>query len=287
MNVIEKHNNLLSNSLKDNEVFCCCRPGWGGDSMVPFVIKVKNMIPSHALFRALTNNAGIFFSTENIDEMTDEDKQALNIYCDLYNKCYEISKYTVVFNNCNFLKELYRHILTNYNSTLLKTDIIRDIDMDNSWIQSLRDKSVCIISPFTDTIKEQYKKRNILFKNKQLLPEMNLSFIKVPLTLAGNKQGKNWLGVYKELCNKIDKQCFDVALLSCGGYGHPLCYYIYNNKKRTCIYVGGILQLYFGILGKRWEQSEFTKKYKTDHWVYPSKDETPNNRHNVEKGCYW
>ena len=54
----------------------------------------------------------------------------------------------------------------------------------------------------------------------------------------------------------ISKIDFDIALVSCGGYGLPICHYINNQLNKGSIYVGGILQIYFGIIGRRWLREE-------------------------------
>lgn len=278
---------LLTNKILSNEKFCSCRPGWGGDSMVPFYI-LNNIPPPENLFYMLTNNAGIFFKNDNFKDLDDEDKKSLQKYCELYNRCYSFSSFMVCFNKCSFLKELYFYIIKNFpNIKLLNSDVFNNIDHNYNWLLALENKKICIISPFVETIKLQYNKRQVLFNGTKLLPEMDLCFIKTPLTLAGNKCGNTWYDNYISLCDQIDNLDFDIALLSCGGYGHPLCSHIYEKKNRSCIYVGGILQLYFGIIGKRWETKDFTKKYKNEHWVYPNENEKPENFKKIENGCYW
>ncbi len=56
---------------------------------------------------------------------------------------------------------------------------------------------------------------------------------------------------------------------------------------KGAVHLGGDLQLMFGILGKRWENNERIIDLRNDHWVYPSKDETPEEAIRVENGCYW
>ena len=116
--------------------------------------------------------------------------------------------------------------------------------------------------PFVDSFKTQ-------LKNKFKL-EVNIYFPKICIcksfnTAAGNHIHKDWEETYKIMCNDISKLKFDIALLGCGGYGHPLCNYIYTklNKSAIC-HVGGGLQLLFGVIGKRWEgdQSEIQAIFK-------------------------
>ena len=53
---------------------------------------------------------------------------------------------------------------------------------------------------------------------------------------------------------------FDIALLGCGCYGHPLCDFIRNELNKSAIYVGGGLQLLFGVMGKRWLERQDWQK---------------------------
>jgi hypothetical protein len=84
------------------------------------------------------------------------------------------------------------------------------------------------------------------------------------------------------------KDTFDVALCSCGGYANPVCYYLYTIGK-SAIYVGGVLQMYFGIYGNRWmkERPEIMKLYMNSHWKRPSSSETPLGASSIENKCYW
>jgi hypothetical protein len=83
---------------------------------------------------------------------------------------------------------------------------------------------------------------------------------------------------------------FDVALLGCGGYGLPLCNYIYKDLNKSAIYVGGGLQLLFGIMGKRWENNAMWKKIIQENdakFIRPSGDEVIKDKDRIEGGCYW
>ena len=92
------------------------------------------------------------------------------------------------------------------------------------------------------------------------------------------------------MCNDISKLDFDIALLGCGGYGLPLCNYIKKDLKKSAIYIGGGLQLLFGVMGKRWENREDWKKIIRENntkFIKPSNEERCNNLYTIEGGCYW
>ena len=82
-------------------------------------------------------------------------------------------------------------------------------------------------------------------------------------------------------------QPFDVALMGCGGYGLPLAAYIRGNLSRSAIYVGGGLQLMFGITGSRWLGRADMKPLVNEFWVRPSASETPVNAIQFERASYF
>ena len=53
--------------------------------------------------------------------------------------------------------------------------------------------------------------------------------------------------------------------------------------------MGGVLQMYFGILGNRWlkERPDAVRLFLNKHWSRPKMEEKPKNCEKVEKGCYW
>ena len=89
------------------------------------------------------------------------------------------------------------------------------------------------------------------------------------------------------MCKDISNIDFDIALLGCGSYGLPLCDYIKIKLNKSAVYIGGGLQLYFGIKGKRWEGSEDITKFYNEYWTRPTTEETPTTSTMVEGGCYW
>ena len=59
---------------------------------------------------------------------------------------------------------------------------------------------------------------------------------------------------------------------------------------KSAIYVGGGLQLLFGVMGKRWENIPMWNniiKENDTKFIRPSGDEIMHNNTNIEGGCYW
>tara|TARA_B100002051_G_scaffold273639_1_gene312872 strand:+ start:242 stop:2035 length:1794 start_codon:yes stop_codon:yes gene_type:complete len=155
------------------------------------------------------------------------------------------------------------------------------------WTWGLRGKRVLIVSPFVETIKKQLAKKNVY--PVDLFPECSFVFLTPPQTQAGSG-GRPFSVELASLTNAVRRKAneFDVALCSCGGYGNPLCHEIYKMGK-SAVYVGGVLQMYFGILGSRWERErpEVVTAYKNDAWTRPSAAERPPGYESVEGSCYW
>lgn len=159
-------------------------------------------------------------------------------------------------------------------------------DASSEWTQALKGKRVLVIHPFTETIKKQYAKRNLLFKDPNLLPEFDLLTIKAVQSLGGNCEFSSWFEALDYMKAEMDKLDYDMAILGCGAYGFNLA----AHAKRTghkAIHLGGATQLLFGIMGKRWEDKEYYKDIINEHWCRPDGSERPNTASSVEGGCYW
>jgi len=156
------------------------------------------------------------------------------------------------------------------------------------WTRELRGKRLLIISPFIDSIKEKLPIREKLY-GLDLFPECEFVFLKPPQTQGTNpsrefiEELNDFIG---QIANIIDD--FDVALVSCGGYGNMVCSQIYK-RGRSAIYIGGVLQMYFGVYGTRWEREkpEIMSLYKNEYWSRPKESERPDGFKKIEESCYW
>jgi len=165
---------------------------------------------------------------------------------------------------------------------------IRELEpwfFSNPWTKALKGKNVLVIHPFENTIKLQYKNRENIYLDSNVLPEFNLLTIKAVQSIADESTGFNtWFDALDNMKKQIDRLDFDVAILGCGAYGFPLASYI-KNKGKQAIHLGGVTQLLFGIKGKRWEEWEHYTSLRGNGWVYA--DEKPKGFNKVENGCYW
>lgn len=176
------------------------------------------------------------------------------------------------------------------NAILTDFDNLGVLQSDTPWTQSLINKKVLIVHPFADTIEKQYEKRHLVWGNRceHIMPDFDLKTYKAIQTIAGNniERYKDWFEALSIMESDIASIDFDVAIIGCGAYGIFLAERIKRIGK-IAIHLGGQTQILFGILGKRYESNPFYEPYINQHWVHPSKDETPSNFMEVEGGCYW
>ena len=159
---------------------------------------------------------------------------------------------------------------------------------NNPWTLALKGKRLLVISPFANSMKEKVGYREKIY-GVELFPECKFTFIKPPQT-QGTEPSEDFSVELKKFTDRIDKNIdtFDIALCSAGGYGNLICNHIYSQGK-SAIYVGGVLQMYFGIYGTRWlrERPEVIKLYMNQYWSRPKTEEKPSNHSNIEGCCYW
>lgn len=159
----------------------------------------------------------------------------------------------------------------------------------DSWTLALEGKKVLVVHPFGDLIKSQYEKREALHA-KALLPDFTLSVIKPPQSNGLKFSLDSWSEKFREFETQLDlfinKFEPDIALIAAGAYGMPIANLLYS-KKVSSIYIGGSLQLIFGIWGARWKTNKNILSISTENWVTPEKKLRPKGSFLIEKSCYW
>lgn len=158
----------------------------------------------------------------------------------------------------------------------------------NPWSSVLKGKKVLVIHPFAKTIESQYSKREMLFQNKEILPEFDLKVLKSVQTISAEEGNlySNWFDALEKMKNDINQIDFEIALIGCGAYGFPLASHVKKIGKKA-IHLGGATQILFGIKGRRWESIPFFQNLFNENWVRPSKNETPSKANLLENACYW
>jgi hypothetical protein len=211
------------------------------------------------------------------------------------------SMYTESFFNCDMYLdwESYGDVYKNYEvsikymRTKLNKQILWASIMDiyhyifsNPWTHALRGKRVLIISSFEKSIQEKIPIREKIY-GVDLFPDCELITICPPQT-QGNNISEEFTVELERFTKELDNLEYDIALVSCGGYGNLVCNHIYTRGK-SAIYVGGVLQMFFGIIGNRWfiDRPDIVRLFMNSHWSRPKDCEKPVGSERIEGGCYW
>ncbi len=165
----------------------------------------------------------------------------------------------------------------------LYDDTALPYDGAEPWTKALAGRKVLVIHPFEDSIRENYEKRSLLFKNQDVLPDFVLITLKAIQTIADEEpEYETWFNALECMKRQIDQIDFDIALIGAGAYGFPLGAYVKSIGKKA-VHIGGMLQLLFGIKGKAWNKLGIYN----EHWTTPKESEHPKGYKSVEAGRYW
>lgn len=244
----------------------------------------KNVVP------VMKNNAGIKLTTV----------ESIMKYSDMYLKAFENADMYCGWesqgNYINHIAQSHAYMKDAYKSKQIVWSFALDIFhyiYGEPWTQALRGKRILIISPFETSILEKIPVLTKVYQKGDqyvdLFPDCKIVTIKPPQTQA-DEQSREFDVELADFFKRLDaiSDTYDIALVSAGGYGNLICNHIYESGK-SAVYVGGVLQMYFGILGNRWlqERPDIVRLFMNEHWSRPKMEEKPKNCEKVEKGCYW
>jgi hypothetical protein len=264
-------NNFISNLLISTNP--CMITRYGSIELKIIETYLKNKKYTKKMKYTIKNNAGFFESTDkNLDLFAESYiKDSKNI--DLLG-----------ISNLPFEDYMANKIIDDCELTKLRN--LEPYFFDNPWSYHLKDKKVLVIHPFNQSIEKQYKKRELLFKNQNILPEFTLVTYPAIQSLGGNDEYESWFQALAKMKNDISKIDFDVAIIGAGAYGLPLASYIKDLGKKA-IHLGGATQMLFGVYGQRWAIHPDFQDIINEHWAKPTPNEKPNNASKVENACYW
>jgi hypothetical protein len=272
-------NEVIIKLIESNKPFFISRLGIGSETFSTAHYLITGDI---GRIESLDNNAGIYYNSK-------EDIIKYNVhYSNALKNSDAIATWIPSFNEQDFL-------INKYNLLRLHYEVVEPFyQLDENiipWTHHLKDKKILIISPFIDSFTYQMKNNFKLYKDKNIfLPDQEFVYYKSCNTSAGNRiDGHNcWEDTYLHMINDINNIDFDIALVSCGGYGLPICNHIKENMKKSAIYVGGGLQLLFGVIGKRWlSDVKWKKRIKESPSEFIRPIEKQVNSHRVENSCYY
>lgn len=282
MNKAQKDNLYIKEIIQENKPFFIGRIA-GCELKVAYCFQQGNLFDVVDELKELENNAGIF-TKDNISL-----KEYTKRLIESYDHCTVIAEWEQ--NG-----KVFSHTGSGQEYISKRTLMIPKIDaralepyyFKDNWMTKLKGKRVLIVHPFSKTFQKQLINLKKIFPNKSWFEDCEIQFIEPPLTLAGNHQNKDWqehLTPFLESLRAIKD--FDIALVAAGGYGMLISDYIFREMNKSVMYIGGALQLFFGVIGKRWFDNKDILKLVNDDWIRPNRNDKPENFTNVEKGCYW
>jgi len=271
----QEGNDLVKEYVKNNKLFAISRIGCGYETIVSSRMAFNQPVSQFEIER-LCIQGGVYGNS-------------INHFYEEYTNGIAAADIQVVWKG-SWIDHLQKDLFNKFSKDSIKTGaaVVEPYYFDNPWSEELENKKVLVVNPLVHTMRYQFnKKRDKLWVNKNVLPEMDLLLYESVQSLGGVGPHSSWsesLNVMKDDISKLD---FDFALLGCGTYGLPLLNHIKNNLNKSVVYVGGAVQIFFGIKGKRWDGDPHINKFYNDSWRRPFESEIPKYAQMVEDGCYW
>jgi hypothetical protein len=278
---IDESYNIMIQILQNNASAMICR--WGSLELIAItnILSVRHHLRMHPSARRtykLCQQAGFFPNEPSL----------MYNFTDLMLECFSDTNCVGVWNDSIELP-LEDYIVNNYapDAKIIPMGCVSPVYWEKPWSSILQGQKVLVVSPFTESIKKQYARRNMLFTDADTrLPKFELKTLKAVLSLAWEQTSfATWFDALKHMRQQMETIDFDIALIGAGAYGMPLAAYAKRMGKKG-VHIGGSLQLMFGILGGRWDKVSFPGECR-ENWIRPSENETPRNKELVEGGCYW
>lgn len=265
-------NDMLTKLIKSSTPFILTRLGY---AEIAFWSEIEK---KHDL-RHLKNN--------KMGEIFDFDERQVAQYIGYLRETYSL---TDIFSCWYSSFEESRLIKRYANNEAYCTDynVLEPFFYNSPWTRALEGKKVLVVTAFPNTVKSQYSRIDQVFPNG-FMPHFELEVLQsvwYAPTPGKDNQFSSWNDAYKYLENEINNRTYDIVLLACGPFGVPLLSNVKKNGKQG-IYVGGVLQIMFGIRGKRWDNyGNYIPMY-NEYWVRPENENKPSGADNYEGGCYW
>ena len=271
---LEKTNQIIGDAIKSGKPFCLLRPGNSEFSLA-------TKWDEHLFFG--TNR----YKTHNMFEEIDSIDEYAQRWVDMFEKDLGEADIFACFGSDSYMEHYLIDAYAN-NPKIILLPKIESWWLEKPWLQELKGKKVLFISPFTDAMKRQYEKRDLIWGGKEILPDMDIKFLKSVWYMGkdDNSGFENWFAALDYLYNEATKIDFDIALIGCGPFSTFLAAAFKRDGKQAIQY-GGALQLLFGIRGARWDDSEKYKPFYNEYWVRPPKEEAPKTAERLDNKIYW
>lgn len=254
-------NSIVYNKIISSDPFFICRYGNSEFStMVISELKQNNVLShiSDSTLKTAKMGPGVFPENEDV---------YVN-FSNFYKKSISEADLNAYWGNV-IMEEYFLKRILKSGSGLFAMRALEPFQYKFPWTAALKGKKVLFVSPMSEHLKSQYKKKAFLFENKNILTDFEINCV-TSCQSSGNNipEGySDWFDSYEHTLKKCFSVDFDIALLSCGSYAVPIAAEIKKRGKQAIV-MGGMMQLMFGIKGQRWEASrpDIVALY-NDNWI--------------------
>lgn len=276
---LDESNNTIYKMLIDEEPCMIARNGGGEIDRITYSILLElgyiDDLPEEILRRSKIN-IGIFPATQEV----------VLKFAEEYKKAISNADMTAYWGHILCEDYMIKHF--ELGAQLYIPRALEPFTINAPWTLALRNKKVLVIHPFAKLIEQQYKQREKLFVNQDVLPQFELKTLDA-INSSGDStvEFKDWFEVLNFMSQEIENIDFDIAILGCGGYAVPLASKIKNMGKKAIV-LGGLTQLLFGIKGSRWEESrpDIVDLY-NEYWIRAGDYQKIKGFEKIENGAYW
>ena len=168
---------------------------------------------------------------------------------------------------------------------------------ENRWSLAI-ETPFCVVSPFVETIENQWSKRDMLFPF--LLWSSKAKFSGGVCTgysplICETDEVCSWPTHILEQgwragVNFVVDSCVATGakfvLVGAGALSLPICFEL-KKSGLSAIHTGGGTQIIFGIRGRRWLSHSVISQFFNENWVSPQASEVPSAGNVIEGGCYF
>jgi len=171
--------NLVENCLESSSPLMICKFGSVELNCVTNYLQIKKFRESTGIQR--------FYNSLKLDQDIWNEQMKynmLNIAGFFPNTPEMLEKFSTTFlghiHNIDILGVWFKHnedFVSHYycpNATLTSTKILRPFLLSKPWTRALEKKKILVIHPFEESIKSQFRKRKLLFKEETILPDFKL-----------------------------------------------------------------------------------------------------------------
>jgi hypothetical protein len=285
-----QYNNFqkIQNIINNDDKYFIGRLSGNETRLTGLILQNKFNLINEQLIFSMIHGAGIYF----------ENEEDIKLYCNIYLEAVKNTTLLGVWDGImksqaiDFYNFLEIHNLDKNYIPAQSIEFFYYLNEEQYNINKiLNNKKILIISSHKNTINKQLQQLDKIYPNKKIFENCKFFVYKPPQQNGGNCDGKTWNNHFSIMKYELQRITnffdFDIAFVSCGGFGMPICNYIYTELNKSVIYVGGSLQLFFGIMGKRWKTNNKVMTLVNDFWCYPEDSDKPKNIKLVENGCYW